>query len=197
MSGTELQEAIRQRIVVTVMRSRKYYSTVQGNRRTVPICIGDLEFRRAGCRLRSSVASELSMADTVSMQKNGDRGTTVTQHRTEPLAAVMSLCPPVRALAKLVGCIANYKVVNEAKWWENIADRPTNLVQEVSTRDSTTEITSTQVLNHLRAAASQYGEDRLGFPMRKLWTHSIRSGVATAMFVAGVPVKMIKLIRSA
>ncbi len=114
----------------------------------------------------------------------------MTQHRTVTNEATDPLCP-VRALAQLVARIASYEV-GETKW-KNTIDRPINLVRGERT-SVFTEITSTQVLHHLRAAAVQYGDDRLGFPLKKLGTHSIRSGAATAMFIAGVPVETIKMI---
>jgi hypothetical protein len=58
------------------------------------------------------------------------------------------------------------------------------------------EINLMQVLHQLvRAAAAQYGKDRLGFPLKKLLgTHLLMLGAALAMFIAGVPVKTIQLI---
>ncbi|KAI2499964.1 hypothetical protein MHU86_14538 [Fragilaria crotonensis] len=185
MKSTNLGEAVGQLLVTAfffAMRSCEY-STVQGNRRTVPIHLGDVEFRRSGRILRSWDAAALWVADTVSVvyrtQKNGDRGTIVTQHRTVTNKATDPLCP-VRALAQLVARIASYEV-GETNKWENITDRPINIVRGERT-PVFTEITSTQVLHHLRAAAIQYGDNRLGFPLKKLGTHSIRSGAATALY---------------
>ena len=57
--------------------------------------------------------SALLVADTVSVvfrtQKNGDRGTVVTQHRTVTNEVTEPLFP-VRALARLVARIASYEV---------------------------------------------------------------------------------------
>ena len=55
-------------------------------------------------------------------------------------------------------------------------------------------ISSNQVLNQLRAGALLYGEERLGFKAESIGTHSLRSGAATAMFIAGVPAETIQLI---
>ncbi|KAI2508079.1 hypothetical protein MHU86_6371 [Fragilaria crotonensis] len=199
MIGTNLGEAIGQLIVTAfvffAMRSCEY-STVLGNRRTIPIHLGDVEFRRDGRTLRSRDLSALMVADTVSVvyrtQKNGNWGTIVTQHRTVMNEAAEPLCP-VRALAHLVVArIANYEV-GKTKW-KNLSERPINFVRGEHTSEFT-EITSAQVLCHLRAAVVQYGDDRLGFPPKKLGTHSLRSRAATAMLIiAGVPVETIKLI---
>ncbi len=47
---------------------------------------------------------------------------------------------------------------------------------------------------HLRAAAVQYREARLGFPAARIGTHSLRAGATIAMFLAGVPAETIQLI---
>ena len=58
-------------------------------------------------------------------------------------------------------------------------------------------ITSGDSKNHIRAAAFLYGEARLWFAVDRLGTHSIRSGAATAMFLAGVPAETIQLTHPA
>jgi hypothetical protein len=50
------------------------------------------------------------------------------------------------------------------------------------------------VLKQLRDAAAAVGERRLGFPVDRIGTHSIRAGAAMAVFLAGVPCKTIQLI---
>ena len=112
--------------------------------------------------------------DTVSVtyrtRRNGDRGVTVTQHRTN---TATGLCP-VRALVSLVARVSAYKL-DEATTWKEVRDRPMNLV--VPDRgNGAMLITSKQVLHHLRAAAIQYGEDWLGFQSSRLGTHSLRAG---------------------
>ena len=69
-----------------------------------------------------------------------------------------------------------------------------NLVATDGTGTRATTITAGDVLVHLRAAAIQYGEARLGFPASRIGTHSLRAGAAMAMFLAGVPVETIQLI---
>jgi hypothetical protein len=55
-------------------------------------------------------------------------------------------------------------------------------------------LSSNQVCLHLRAAAQGIGTARLGFPPEDIGTHSIRSGTAMAMYLAGVPAFTIMLI---
>ena len=135
----------------------------------------------------------MSTADTVSLtfrtQKNGEKGTTVTQHRTDGTTlGGVSLCP-VTSLAELVARVKCYEP-DESEWRDK-DKRPINLL--VSGGCSST-VTSSQILHHLRVTALQYGEDRLGFPISKIRTHSIRAGAATTMFLAGVPAETIQLI---
>ena len=46
----------------------------------------------------------------------------------------------------------------------------------------------------MRDSAAAVGERRLGFPVDRIGTHSIRAGAAMAMFLAGVPCETIQLI---
>jgi hypothetical protein len=135
---------------------------------------------------------QLQDADTVSVtyrtQKNGDRGVTVTQHRTEGDSDSV-LCP-VRAFASLVTRVREYNLKGRTKW-TSVGDRPINLVMA---GEQVHLISSNQILNHLRAGALLYGEERLGFAISSIGTHSLRSGAATAMFIAGVPTETIQLI---
>lgn len=55
-------------------------------------------------------------------------------------------------------------------------------------------VSSKQMLDRLRAIVDYVGEECLGFTTMELGTHSIRSGAAMAMYLAGVPVFTIMLI---
>ena len=81
--------------------------------------------------------------------------------------------------------------MNDHTEWVSVRDRPINLVV---TGGRAALISSNQILNHLRAGALLYGEERLGFAVDSIGTHSLRSGAATAMFMVDVPVKTIQLI---
>ena len=193
---TEMHRAIGQLVTGAfffAMRSCEY-SEASGSRRTKIVRIGDINFRREGKPIDSILESDLVKADTVSItyrtQKNGDRGVTVTQHRTKAKPQT-GLCP-VRALAELVSRISVYAL--DVNPWKDVATRPMNLVASSASGTQVTTITSGEVLRHLRAAAIQYGEGRLGFPASRIGTHSLRAGAAMAMFLAGVPAETIQLI---
>jgi hypothetical protein len=79
---------------------------------------------------------------------------------------------PVASFARLVARVRNYEA-DEPEWNEK-RHRPINMV--VSSGVSSL-VTSSQILHHLRAAALQYGERRLGFPVSKTGTHSLCAGV--------------------
>lgn len=191
--ATESHRAIGQLVTGAfffAMRSCEY-SDVNGKRRTRVVRVGDVEFRKQGRIVDPADERQTADADTVSVtyrtQKNGERGVTVTQHRTQATGSE-AMCP-VRAFAGLVARIRRYETDDTR--WTAIEGRPINLAKA---GDQMTLITSYQVLHHLRTAALLYGEDRLGFKVSNIGTHSLRSGAATAMYLAGVPVETIQLI---
>ena len=55
-------------------------------------------------------------------------------------------------------------------------------------------ISSAHIRLTLRAAATLIGEDRLGFKIKDIGTHSIRSGAAMAMYFNDVPVYTIMIV---
>jgi hypothetical protein len=67
-------------------------------------------------------------------------------------------------------------------------------VSTVISHDQRKLITGGFVATQLRAAAARLGEDVLGFSPNDIGTHSLRSGAAMAMYLAGVPVFTIMLI---
>ena len=50
------------------------------------------------------------------------------------------------------------------------------------------------MITALRAAAKAIGEDKLGFKISDIGTHSLRSGVAMAMTLDQIPVYVIMMI---
>jgi hypothetical protein len=64
----------------------------------------------------------------------------------------------------------------------------------MSNQGRITQITSNQIRTKLRAAAASIGEDALGFKIEDIGCHSLRSGSAMAMYLAGVPITTIQLI---
>jgi hypothetical protein len=67
-------------------------------------------------------------------------------------------------------------------------------VSTVVCNDKRSLITGAFLSSKLRDIARKIGEDVLGFPAEDIGTHSIRSGGAMAMYLAGVPVFTIMLI---
>ena len=191
----ELHRAIGQLVVGALffaMRSCEF-SDVGGPRRTRIITVGDIECRRDGRKTDVDDEGGMAAADAISLtfrkQKNGEKGTTVTQHQTSGTTiGGVRLCP-VASFARLVARMRRYEP-SETEWAERNR-RPINLV---TTAEGTTLMTSHQISHHLRATALQYGEERLGFLTANIGAHSLRAGATTAMFFAGVPAETIQLI---
>ena len=97
---------------------------------------------------------------------------------------------PVRALAALVIRIRGYASVR-IHWTKNVGINALASEHDVNGLEG---ISSKEVLRQLRDAAAAVGERRLGFPVDRIGTHSIRAGAAMAMFLAGVPCETIQLI---
>jgi len=162
------------------MRSCEYLK-VSGKRRTKTICLENIRFFRNKWELPHD-HPELHLADSVSItfifQKNDERDATVTQHCTlDPL-----LCP-VKAWAGIVQRILSYGC------------GPKTEVNTVHLDEgSLVQVTSKQLLERLRHVVRFIGEAELGYKAEEMGTHSIRSGAAMSMYLAGVPVFTIMLI---
>ena len=115
---------------------------------------------------------------TFEFQKTDVRHETVHQHAT----FLDVLCPVLR-WARIVQRILGYPGCDED-----------SLVSTVVTNDRRKLITGSFVATQLKAAVSRIGEDVLGFSPDDVGTHSLRSGGAMAMYLAGVPVFTIMLI---
>jgi len=162
------------------MRSCEYLK-VSGERRTKMICLENIRFFRNKRELPHD-HPELHLADSVSItfifQKNDERDATVTQHRTlDPL-----LCP-VKAWAGIVQRILSYGCGPKTEV-NTVRLENGNLVQ----------VTSKQLLERLHHVIRFIGEAELGYKAEEMGTHSIRSGAAMSMYLAGVPVFTIMLI---
>ncbi len=90
---------------------------------------------------------------------------------------------PVKLWAFIVERILTYKGTNK--------DSPISLALH---RNSTISITSEMVANLLNDGIIAIGEMKLGIHHSEVGTHSIRSGAAMAMYLAGVPIFSIMLI---
>jgi hypothetical protein len=185
--------AVGQLVVVAfffAMRSCEY-TDVEAQRRTTVVRVRDVTFWKENERIELEQADDIRNADAVSItfrkQKNRDDGTTITQHKNlNP--DNNDLCP-VRAMGEIVRRIREYGKATNDKWKEATINA---FRREVGA--GLTGITSKTVLQKLRQAVARIGGSRLGYDAGRVGTHSIRSGAAMAMFLAGVPVETIQLI---
>ena len=186
----ETDIAIGQLVVVAfffAMRSCEY-SDVGSRRTTSVIRVDDVRFRQKGQDLQTTDRGQLENADTVTItfrrQKNGDKGATVTQHRNDRQGQT-DICP-VRALADLTTRVRSY----------DCHSRTNPKINAVRTQDSDEpqHISSKAILRQLRMATTLAGEERLGLRASSIGTHSIRSGAAMAMHLAGVPSETIQMV---
>ncbi len=90
---------------------------------------------------------------------------------------------PVKLWASIVTRILSFKGSNK--------DSPVSLAQH---RNSTISITSEMVANLLKDGVIAIGETKLEIYCSEVGTHSIRSGAAMAMYLAGVLIFSIMLI---
>ena len=95
-----------------------------------------------------------------------------------------SVICPVVTWASIVSRIRSYKNSSDTSQVNCYMTRRGNL----------THITSNQIRTKIRAAAAVIGENSLGFKIDEIGCHSLRSGSAMAMYLAGVPITTIQLI---
>ena len=133
-------------------------------------------------RLLSTLLNNLELADrlavTFEKQKSDHKHETVIHGRTDDPV----LCP-VKQWARLVNRIWTYSGTAE--------ETPVCTVWRHNRRE---QITSHHVINTLRAACATIGSARLGFKPEEIGMHSLRSGAAMEMYLAGVPVYTIMLL---
>jgi hypothetical protein len=125
----------------------------------------------------------MEFADSVAvtfemMQKKNQKHDMVIHNWTEDLI----LCP-VLQWARLVNRIWTYPGTTDD-----------TSVCTVWRHDRREQITLRQVIASLQTACATIGGARLGFEPSKIGTHSLRSGAAMEMYLAGVPVYTIMLI---
>ncbi len=164
------------------MRSFDYSKVPKAEQRqTKQLCLRSITFIKGGNILDHS-SPELSSADCVSItferQKNDRKSDIVTQWRTtDPV-----MCP-VKLWASIITRILTYKGTNK--------DSPVSLARH---RNKIISITSEMISNLLKDGVVANGETKLGIQRLEVGTHSIRSGAAMAMYLAGLPIFLIMLI---
>ncbi len=166
-----------------VMRLCKYAKVPKVEQRQMKqLCIRNIAFIRDRETLTQSSPS-LHLADCVSVtferQKNDRKADTVTQWQTSD-----ELLCPVKIWASLTRRILSYKGANK--------NYPISLVKHKS---QIINITGMMITDLCRDGVVAIGETKLGIRRSEIGTRSIRSGAVMAMYLAGVPVFLIMLIR--
>ena len=154
------------------------YSQTTGSRKTKVLTPRNIVFRQGHKVITDR--TQFTTADAVSItfvaQKNDMYHDTVTQHATTNSA----LCP-VHIWSRIVN-----RVLALPK-----ATMDTNVNAFWNTGRKRLEyIRSTQILESLRWAAGNLGQDKLGYTKDEIGCHSIRSGAAMAMYLAQYPIKV-------
>jgi hypothetical protein len=151
-------------------------------RRTKLLCLRNIRFFKDGHLISAPLAS-LELTDSVTitfeMQKNDDKFETVIYGWTDDPV----LCP-VLQWARLANCIWSYEGTTR--------DTPVCTFQRRGGQVDT--IALSQVLMRLQTASQSVGSASLGFKPKEIGTHSLRSGAAMEMYLAGVSVYTIMLI---
>ena len=131
-------------------------------------------------RLLNHSDKNIFLTDLVSItykwQKNGERHDSVSMHRCYK-DNNQNEFNPVYIWAKIITEVRSYQ------GQENVDDRKINMFVE---KGKMREITSARIRTKLRAAAASVGKEKLGFHPDEIGCHSLRSGAAMAMKLAGV-----------
>jgi hypothetical protein len=150
-------------------------------KRTKLLCLRNIRLFKDGTLLLAPLDSlELanSVAVTFEMQKNDLKHNTVIHGRTDDA----TLCPVLQW-----ACLVN-------RIWTYPSTSPDTPVCVVWRHNRLESIASHQVLAALCAACASIGRGQLGFEPYEMSTHSLQSGAATEMYLAGVPVYTTMLI---
>ena len=160
------------------MRSCEYLN-VEGTRKTTKLTVNDIRFFKNNIELKDKSNDFILFADTVSItfrfQKNKRKMITVSQPRSGK-----SICPVI-IWAKIILRIMSYKGSTDKS--------PVNTVRTGKTNKY---VTRKEMLQHLRHTVNNM--TGLGFTGDDVGTHSIRSSLAMALYLAKRPVSTIMLI---
>jgi len=166
------------------MRSCEYSRTTspQESKTTCILTVGNIRFFHNNTEVDHS-DNQLTNADIVSItfvsQKNKEKFLTISMHKSgHPFLG------PVIAWASVVQRIRSHPSATD-----------NSLVNTfISSRGQLLHLMSSQIRVLLRAAAASLGEKTLGFQIKDIGCHSLRSGSAMAMYLANVPTTTIQLI---
>ena len=164
------------------MRSCEY-SKVKGKRKTKLLLIKNFTFylNKKKITITRSRAHLLRMATSVVVefidQKNGDKYDKVTMHKSNRKLG------PVKAWAETIIRILSYP--------DTTLDTPINTVR---IGKKNIQITSAQILVHIRSTVAMIGVKTLGFTSDEVGNHSIRSSFAMLLYLAKVPTTTIMIL---
>ena len=160
------------------MRSCEYL-TVKGYRKTKQLTVKNIRFFKNNVELKDKCNEFILFADTVSItfvfQKNKKKMVTVTQPRSGK-----TICP-VNMWAKIILRILGYEGTSD--------DTKVNAVQIGKKMHY---VTRDEMMTHLRHTVDNMGG--LGFSGAEVGTHSIRSSLAMALYLAKRPISTIMLL---
>ena len=160
------------------MRSCEYL-TVRGRRKTRQLTVNEVRFFKNNIELKDKRNPLIQYADTVAVtfvfQKNKKKMVTVSQPRSGK-----QICP-VRIWAKIVMRILSYEGTSE-----------NTKVNAVEIGKVLKYVTGEEMLKHLRHTVNNM--TGLGFNGSEVGTHSIRSSLAMALYLARRPVSTIMLL---
>ena len=160
------------------MRSCEYL-TVNGSRKTKRLKVRNIRFFRNNTEITDKRSAILKFADTVSItfefQKNKKKNITVSQPRSGK-----DICP-VLIWAEIVQRVLSYKGTTE--------NTPVNAIQIGKTRSY---LKATEMYDHIRNTVNNM--KGLGFTGNDVGTHSVRSSLAMALYLAKRPISTIMLI---
>ena len=120
---------------------------------------------------------------TSERQKNDERDESVSMHRCK--YPVSRNFYPVYVWATIITRVIGYPGNDDVK------ERKVNTVY---TNGKMQELSSSHIRMKLRSAVASIGEDKLGFTAEKIGCHSLRSGAAMAIKLAGVSEYTIMII---
>ena len=165
------------------MRSCEYLKTApEESKRTKIIRIGNIVFKKDN-RVLSHADSDLHSANLVRIrfvfQKNNRRDVQIHMFRSgdDLLCPVLAWATTVKRVRKIPG-----------------SDNESEVCLFEDSRKKKTLIHSSHVRSRLRAIVSVLGQQALGFDKEDIGLHSIRSGGAMAMFLAGTSVIIIQRV---
>jgi hypothetical protein len=149
------------------------YTKVTGPRRTKPIRVGDVQFRKGKAFLLHD-SPDLDSADTVSVLFRDQKNRAKFQTRTA-WTTTNSTANPVAAWAKIVRRVRALPHCQEATEVFNFCDAAGAIAV----------VTSEALLIQLRETVAFLGVGALGYTPAEIGTHSIRSGAAMALVLSG------------